>query len=293
LRGGNSTIFSSVTVSTVLNVESVQVVFVKSAFPTSQPTSSPTTIWESERLVHVKAAATSTSQFAWLIGLCVSVFFGLPWAIHVYRKRGLEKQIEKALKINRMKFEAKKNRLSEFELRRREEIRSAFRKKFGRDINVYGDCMEKPENIYLNEDVRDFQLPSEMIERPKSDIKESVKAAAGDEFNSALQRREVNLSELRPSIIRAFRRPLPPLQSLGQDIDVKDPHEVPNLVVALPDEDDDEELGMVRPMKAFHNRSSKFKGGSFNNPRSFASGMAPNEAVSEAPPFSDKFYDYL
>jgi len=145
LRKSNSQAFNSVqgvTSSTISRSQS-NTLFVKSAYPTGQPTSSPSDIFSNLKLSHVIQQGPSTpSQFYWMIGFVLAVFFSLPLVIYGYRLRGEKAKKEMRIKIQKMRFEANKARLGAFRIQRREHMRWAFRKKFGRDINVYADCIE-------------------------------------------------------------------------------------------------------------------------------------------------------
>jgi len=145
LKKSGCAAYLSVTSLASSEVASSPVEVLKTAYPTSSPSSSPTVLWENAKLSRIEQDATSTSQFMWLIALVIIVFISLPWYIYSYLQRGQKKQKELAQRLKKLRFEANKARLSEFELRRRDEMKVAFRAKFGRDINVYADCMPSSE----------------------------------------------------------------------------------------------------------------------------------------------------
>jgi hypothetical protein len=127
---------------------SIEKLFVRSSIPTGQPTSSPTDLYNNAKLQQVQMLGPlSASQFYGMIGFVIGVCFLLPIAFYVYRQRGEEKRKKMQLKISRMRFESNKAKLSAFHIERRDALRWAFRKKFGRDINVYSDCIDPVGDI--------------------------------------------------------------------------------------------------------------------------------------------------
>ena len=136
--------------STITNIGEVHDIFIRSAKPTSAPTSVPSTIWQNEKLSSSSNfGPLAVSQFLWMIGLIISVFTLLPWFIFVYRRRGKRKQAELSTKLSVARLEANKKKLSENELRTRDEVRIAFREKYGRDVNVYLDCVADTPRLPL------------------------------------------------------------------------------------------------------------------------------------------------
>lgn len=128
----------------------------KSSYPTSCPSSQPTVIWENVKISSIQRNVTSTSQFMWLMAMVIVVFFSIPWFIRAYIRRGQKKANELASRLSLLRFNANKSKLSEVERRRRDEYRSAFRAKFGKDINVYADCADEMKsqsasNVAINQ----------------------------------------------------------------------------------------------------------------------------------------------
>jgi hypothetical protein len=144
LKEIDSFAFSDVEViSDILIISDPVEIFIKSSFPTSVPSGSPTGFFGNAILENVEEFSPLTaSQFVWMISLVIIVFTFLPWAIFFYRKRGEQKQKAFMEKIDRLRFESNKRKLSEDVLRRRDEIRLAFRKTYGRDIEVFADCKD-------------------------------------------------------------------------------------------------------------------------------------------------------
>ena len=61
-----------------------------------------------------------------------------------YRDRGARKAKEERIRLNSYIYTQNQRKLSPEDRLRREFIRAAFRDKYGRDIDVYGDCRHKP-----------------------------------------------------------------------------------------------------------------------------------------------------
>jgi hypothetical protein len=150
LQNDNPQSFGSVTiVNKPVNQSNTNIkkVLAKSSSPTGQPTSSPTDLFGNAKLHHIQMQGPLTaSQFSWMIGLVVGLFFLLPTAMYIYRWLGDVEKKKMKIKMRRMRFEANKAKLSGYEIQRRNAIREAFRKKYGRDINNYVDCIETPKD---------------------------------------------------------------------------------------------------------------------------------------------------
>lgn len=149
LWNSDSQVFGSVAVENEpFNVQ-MNRLFINSHYPTGQPTSSPTDLYINAKLQHLQIVGPLVaSQFYGMIGFVFGFCLLFPILFYFYRQRGEEKRKKMQLKISRMRFEANKAKLSDFHVERRNALRWAFRKKFGRDINVYADCMGTVEDVY-------------------------------------------------------------------------------------------------------------------------------------------------
>jgi hypothetical protein len=141
LKEIDSFAFSDVEViSDILIISDPVEIFIKSSFPTSVPSGSPTGLFGNAILENVEEFSPLTaSQFVWMISFVFVVFTILPWAIFYYRKRGENKQKTLMDNIDRLRFEANKRKFSEVDMYRRDEIRLAFRKRYGRYIDFFAD----------------------------------------------------------------------------------------------------------------------------------------------------------
>ena len=149
----SSTTFAQVAaVVSEIDSNSIEVTLLRSPNPTSAPTSTPTGLYKNAKLDQtMQYVPLNLSQFFLLTSFSVFILLTSPWIISCYRRRGKQLAKEKKKWLKLQIFQQNKNKLSEEERARRENMRLAFRERYGRDIDVYGDCRPVPTRTSMKD----------------------------------------------------------------------------------------------------------------------------------------------
>ena len=137
--------FANSTVKTAVSDE-IKITIAKTSFPSSVPSSQPTQFRSSSRFSNFSATLYTSVfvQFSFFMGAVIFICICIPSSFYCYDLRGLQKQVKMAKEQRRVRdktrMEQAKSLLADEEIARRENIRKAYRERYGRDIDIFADC---------------------------------------------------------------------------------------------------------------------------------------------------------